>query len=440
MRLGRIAGFRTNGTGVRIAILLGVTSACSDGPPPTEGQGIITRDSTGLQIIEHQEPLHVRFWAVDSDPVLKLGSPEVEGALPFFMIRGAVVARASASGEARLVVADGGSRELRVFSMGGDLISVMGGAGEGPGEFSSLDRIVLVPPDTVLALDPGLERISLFHVEEGFLESSRLDRLALDAVGDDRALGGPARFVGRASDGSIFVEPLEMTREPVEGLWSAEWLVVRLEGDGSNPTIVGRFFRGEQFVAREGPQASVIARPFGRRGEVRVAPSELLVIDGSFSGYRRHSLKGEPLGVVRTHHQRQPVTSQERDRWREERTVGDPGGTELRRRLRRQAVTEVPFPEAHPAVDRILLDPCGFAWLRAVLSPSGGDDHQEWLVFRLRDHRWMGIVRIHQQMSLIHIEERYLVSSDRTDLGEEVIQVIRIDRSSAPCEAQRRQD
>jgi len=73
--------------------------------------------------------------------------------------------------DGRIVIVDGGevsskgSRELRVFDQNGRHLLSSGGAGEGPGEFGLNPTIRLVPPDTILAWDYRLWRLTWFAMD-----------------------------------------------------------------------------------------------------------------------------------------------------------------------------------------------------------------------------------------------------------------------------------
>ncbi len=71
-----------------------------------------------------------------------------------------------------LFVAQPAVREIRVFDAQGDSLGVMGGRGEGPGEFGTISSIGLLG-DTVVATDAALGRVSYFGTDGTFLGSRR---------------------------------------------------------------------------------------------------------------------------------------------------------------------------------------------------------------------------------------------------------------------------
>lgn len=104
-------------------------------------------------------------WKLDPTPILTLGG----GDGPQDLLR---VSRAFRLADGRIVVANGGTRELRVFSADGRPIGSLGRAGSGPGEFQSLGWVGRAG-DTVLVYDPSLRRLtSLLFAPTGRLLGS----------------------------------------------------------------------------------------------------------------------------------------------------------------------------------------------------------------------------------------------------------------------------
>ena len=99
-------------------------------------------------------------WKLSEIPIVTIGSqgnPQTE----FQVVRG--VARTS-TGE--IVVANGGSSELRVFDASGNHLKTFGRVGAGPGEFEALSWIGR-SGDSVYLYDYALMRVSVFSVRDG---------------------------------------------------------------------------------------------------------------------------------------------------------------------------------------------------------------------------------------------------------------------------------
>jgi hypothetical protein len=107
------------------------------------------RDSAGAKIIRYAAGARPRAnWTVDPKPILRIGGAEGEGPKELAQVLG--VARLS---DGRLVIADGGSSELRLFSPTGAFVKAMGRKGDGPGEFSGGIQLMLRSADTLVVHD-----------------------------------------------------------------------------------------------------------------------------------------------------------------------------------------------------------------------------------------------------------------------------------------------
>lgn len=91
-------------------------------------------------------------------------------------------------------------RLIRVYDRSGLPVRLIGGPGDGPGEFRSIFWITLVG-DTLVGMDHGSRRLSFFSAEGDFLESRGLTSPAL---GDEYFPTPPFGFF---SDGSAIVSP-----------------------------------------------------------------------------------------------------------------------------------------------------------------------------------------------------------------------------------------
>lgn len=131
--------------------------------------------------------------AVSPAPILLLTSAAGPAA-EFTRVAGAV---RLTSGE--VVVADGGSHELRVFSSKGEFVKSLSRSGEGPGELLGLMHMTR-SGDTLVVLEsfPRPSQIHAYTVPDGFLTRSRLRA--------SNAPQGVAAF-GRLATGELLVQP-----------------------------------------------------------------------------------------------------------------------------------------------------------------------------------------------------------------------------------------
>lgn len=75
----------------------------------------------------------------------------------------------------RIYVLEGMTQEIRVFDSAGVYVHTIGGRGRGPGEFSGASELDLGPGDTLMVLDDGLMRFSVFASDGTFVGNHRRD-------------------------------------------------------------------------------------------------------------------------------------------------------------------------------------------------------------------------------------------------------------------------
>jgi hypothetical protein len=111
----------------------------------------------------------------------------------------------SASPSGRLLVTDSRSRDLKVVDVEGRVVRVIGGEGEGPGEFTALMDAVFLSDDRIAALDAGRVLVTLFDSAGEVLNTlaldNQLDPRALVAVSESSFLvGGMVTLPGGGND------------------------------------------------------------------------------------------------------------------------------------------------------------------------------------------------------------------------------------------------
>ena len=108
----------------------------------------------------------VELWRVSPTPFIEIGVREGEDA--FQLDRATGSARLD---DGRIVVLDGGSRQLRFFDAEGGFLTAVGDEGEGPGEFRTPTRLRRAGGDSIQVWDARLDRVSFFSIRGEFLGS-----------------------------------------------------------------------------------------------------------------------------------------------------------------------------------------------------------------------------------------------------------------------------
>lgn len=142
--------------------------ACSDDAPRTASP--LVHDSAGVRIVENRNSMSPTLsWTIEPD--LRIGVESGNELLELGEIGDIAVAD-----DGTILVLDWGASVVRSFDHDGNPLSVTGGSGSGPGEFSTLvRRIVLGPDETYWVPDRSNVRVSRFSLDGEFLTSFRLD-------------------------------------------------------------------------------------------------------------------------------------------------------------------------------------------------------------------------------------------------------------------------
>ena len=93
----------------------------------------VTRDSAGIRIIENARPADDSrlAWRIGAEPVVSIGEVVGDEAYLLYQANDATILP-----DGRIVIANTGTNELRVFDAAGMHLATWGGEGEGPGTAS----------------------------------------------------------------------------------------------------------------------------------------------------------------------------------------------------------------------------------------------------------------------------------------------------------------
>lgn len=165
----------------------------------TVGHAQVLRDSAGVRLVTYPRSAKPRAaWSLSTKPLLELGTTD-DPASEFAGVRGVV--RLPDGGVA---VANGASNEIRVFSRDGRFVRALGRAGNGPGEFRRITRL-LRRGDTLVGVD-GDSRAQVFEASGRLVRSLRPARRA--GSRDPKRIGlsaGPTSYV-LVTDGAPMAE------------------------------------------------------------------------------------------------------------------------------------------------------------------------------------------------------------------------------------------
>ena len=400
-----------------LTILALTTLACGDPQSPNGRSPALeaaVRDSADIRIVENSRPpSESRLdWRVGTEPAVSIGAREGEG--PYMLHR---AGDAFILSDGRIVVANMGSHELRVFDASGIHVATWGRRGEGPGEFNPLVQAHRWRGDSLLALYSPASHLSVLDSE-----------------------GNVGRTFTLARDDSFFrVEAVS----PVGAIVSSDWLprslddgLVRPEdtyrvkdAEGDELSLLGSFPGTEWFSVWTGPSGWSVEIPHAHRistfawGDlVAVAPNDTYEI-------RVFGLDGTLERIVRRDHDLVVSTAAHMDAEIEDRVARIPEEERAeRRRELREDFQQIPLPETFPAFAAATADRVDHLWVREYELPGEGGANPVWTVFN-PEGRVLGFVETPAGLDIYEIGEDYILGLATDELGVEYMQVWALERS-----------
>lgn len=391
-----------------LAVALCGLASENAGASPHGAAHPVIQDAADVAIVENPrpEPDSRLPWVIGAEPALSIGS--VSGGGPNQLFR---VLDATRLPDGRIVIANAGSSELRVFHPDGSHAATWGRRGEGPGEFTngSPTIVALWPGDSVAAANRFGARLSLFdkdgnHGRDVHLEASLAN--VVDVLPDGGVVtGGIAGMHGAMTGATGNVRP------------DVEWKV--LGADGRLGASLGEFPGTEWWAvfARGGQIESSRVHPFGRN-TVGAAWGDLVAI-GDQAAYeiKIYATDGSLVRLVRRDGDPEKPTRAEQDDYWERRYADRPADQRANSLREAKAMDLV---DAYPAFSRILADGVGDLWIQERWSTV-------WTVFDA-DGRVRGLVEVPSGLRVFEIGEDYLLGMARDDLGVEYVQLWSLSR------------
>lgn len=392
-----------------LLLLAGMLACRREAAPIAAAADII--DSAGIQIVTSRAPAwgDRAAWKVSDTPALILGGQAGDSALDFI---GIVGAKRLADGS--LVVANGGTGQLRWFSEAGKHLRTVGGRGIGPGRFVALSSLYSLS-DTLMAWD-GRARI-LTHL------SASGDLLRQDTL----RLQDSARLfavLGLFGDGGLLAEAgtaLELKdREP--GFLRLGRSLFRFTPQGSSDSI--GVLPGEELLLsiKEG-HASLSAVPFGLGSRLSVLPDGYVTSEGDRMQLQEHDAGGRLRRIMRWPGGRLPVSTD--DIQRQGRTLLGSAGTGTQRAQLDSVWRSIPKPDSLPAIIGLMPDPASLVWVRR--GGHVGDSDAEWWIFA-KDGSWLGTLALPTNASPLDISAEWIVLRTVDENRIERVEVRRLRR------------
>ena len=335
-----------------MALPLGMAGCGADGHTAAEP---VVQDSAGVRIVDHRGALpEAPLWTVEMEEALELPGD-------FHRVAGGTVLD-----DGSVVVADAGSREVRRFASDGRPERVVGGEGEGPGEFMGLSLLDRWPGDSILTFDINLRRITLFDADLSFGRTFELEVTDAAPFGNLHGVMEDGTMVasgfsqlpdgGPRTGAQRYPSPLHLY-EPEGEVREVEFAEVWTE---SYFDVIG----GGGFSVMPVPFPSAIRPAYGVRRAV---------LGETLSGeIRSYDSEGALRGIVRGTGPAIRLTPAARQDGIERALDGTAEGIDLEERRRRLEALD--FPEHEPILSQVAVDREGRIWM----APFSGT---RWTIF-----------------------------------------------------------
>lgn len=302
-------------------------------------------------------------WRVTPRPAVEIGRGD-EDAL--FQVTSA--ARLS---DGRILVANAGTKQVKLFGAGGEPLATLGRAGAGPGEFR-FPLWVGVHRDSIRVWDAALERLTVFDGDGKLARST-----SFPSVG-----GMFPSVVGAFSDGSLLLASGtdQAAAGRAAGAWRGRTRLVRVSAAGQLLDTLATVPSQERYSYRSADGTGLVVEdlPFGRRTVMDVFNDAVLIGTGEDYVIRRMDTAGRVRDVVRTRWTPRAVSSQDVQEYRDRMvTVGGrsrPGEAEAWR-------SQIPYPRALPPYEQLLLDVGGAIWVKEAQPPREWTAPARWRVY-----------------------------------------------------------
>ena len=392
-------------------IILPVVAACEVESDTGQTLRSEVRDSAGITIVENARPaLGSRLgWRVGETPAVSIGTEEGDLGEMLFDVRDA-----TRLADGRIVVANAGTSELRVFGADGAYLETRGGQGDGPGEFSAYtpEAVARWPGDSIAAGNMFGRRVEVFDSQG---DPGRTVTMA----------DGYHSFLGVLPDGTVLAKPSAVLRG---GLFGAGEPLIRrdedfglLRPDGELRVSLGALPGEEWFSSPAGPMA--MPHPFGRSTIATIWHDLAVVAPTDRYELRAYRSDGTLMRIIRREYELRSPTRAELDALLAGRYADLP---EERRMGLLAETADMPLVEFFPAFDALESDPLGYLWVREYGLP--GQDGNIWTVFDA-DGRVQGLVETPPDLDVFEIGEDYLLGTMADEFDVERVQIWPLDRA-----------
>jgi len=329
--------------GLFAMVLIGAIG-CDEGPPVPIG----ARDSSGVRIVESGTPRwsEGESWTIADDPTLQIGMLEGNPDYQFFQVEAAVWLD-----DGGVVVANGGTADVRAFDPMGGHRWTTGRRGDAPGEYRLITGLGVGPGDSVWVYDFGSRRFTILTTSG--------DVVRTISVGANLSA---TNAVGRFLDGSFVVKEnwsgqtrdntdLGMARQPVA--------LARFTAAGEGPDTIATVLGREVFLGSEGGRVVMSAPLFGRNASAAIRGGKLVLGTQETFQIGFYSSSGALEQIARVVNIDLSITASDIAEMKAMALEREPANERAKMAAHLEAMD---IPPTKPAYERLLIDRDGNVW------------------------------------------------------------------------------
>jgi hypothetical protein len=394
--------------------ILAALSACTQAGESSASAEV--SDNGGATFVDNREPTwgEDEAWSVSRDPRLTIGL--LEGSSEYQLFNVSAAARQS---DGDIVVANGGTSEVRLYDRDGTFIRTLGSRGGGPGEFQDPDQVLITGADSVIVWDNAHYRLTRFDSAGNFASVQSVDRGWIAKAIDPPLYPGKGELI---RDGQLLVRLVEKAKDFPPGLSRSRSGALRVSMDLSRTDTLMFFGDVEQ---------TPVSAPWGEWPVVPpLAKNTLTTVQATLARICIGDQKGPeivclgPAGsrtVIRWTSETAPVTEQDVATWRDT-TIGL-YKLKMTEADAHRVLDQVAHPTVRPHYSRILLDRIGNLWVAQAPVDWAAPEAVDYLVFdpggvllgtvvvppievlEIGDDYAMGIYRDELEVEHLHVHE-----------------------------------
>jgi hypothetical protein len=353
-------------------------------------------------------------WRIAAEPVLDLGTADGPAEYRFDQIEG-ILRRTDRS----IVVADGGSSEVRFYDASGQYIRGVGGRGSGPGEYQRIGGLGEGPGDSLWVYDFGSRRFTILTAEGDVVRTVRVP----DALANVGA-------IGRLPDGSFVLQEYWSSHSddesPREGLVREAAAVATMPARGGGVDTLGLFPGREVLIWSEDGRGVMSTPLFARSTSVAMLGDEVLVGDQAAFEIGQYASRGHLTRVLRRSDVPLHLSAEEVEGAVNAEIASHP---ESERPMWRLHFARMVEPDTRPAFSRLLSDRDGNVWVASHAPDTRRwREVREWAVFD-SEGAWLGVVEVPERFFIHQIGGDWVLGRWRDELDIEHVRLYELDRA-----------